>query len=442
MNKIYAFAAAALLAAPGLNSTAQEPENLYLVKDNHVVGKYDAKAVEYITFNLPEEVDDSPLWLTVDNVGKNFVTYTVNTESNKTAYAHGIVSYYEANMIALSYYETELDEMEEGTFNIIMQMCLQSNGYLGMGTSTYTQRDYADDGTGSEYYTSRFSVRPGTKYYLAVWEVDATTQAPKSFIDTVEFTTLPPGQSPYAVDVECLGQVDDTLEFDFTGTSDQLLYITTAYGAKSTMEAFVGMYGLDYLFGTFGQNFTLQELLDDARWPAYDAGQYVLYCRGVDANGDIYDATPVYGTAAAQESEGPVINILNKSKGNNHAMVQFEITPSNVLDAYLYVGGENDVDDKVNQGYTLWEIAASPSATDITYQINNDGEYIFDEDVTEQWTTMLIAAQDKDGNRSICRINFYPDADSYWSVINPAKAPRLSKAPAFRSKASTPVIKK
>ena len=442
MNKIYALAAAALLAAPSLNSLAQEPENLYLVKDNHVVGKYDAKAVDYITFDLPEEVNDNPLWLTVDNVGKNTVTYTINTQNSEVAYAHGIVSYYEANLIALSYYDSELKDLEEGTFNIIMQMCLQSNGYLGMGTSTYTQTDYADDGTGSSSYVSRFSVKPGTRYYLAVWEVDPITQNPKDYVDTIEFTTLAPGESPYKVEVDFLGQVDDALEFDFTGTSEDLLYITTAYGAKSTIESFVAFYGLNYLFGTFGQSFTLQELLDDARWPAYDAGEYVLYCRGVDANGDIYDADPVYGTATADESEGPVINIINKSKGNNHAMIQFEITPSNVLDAYLFVGSENAVDDKLNQNYTLWEIAASATSRDITNQINTVGEYVFDEDLTEQWTTILIAAQDKEGNRSICRINFYPDDDSYWSIVNPAKAPRLNKVTGFRSKAAAPTIKK
>ncbi|MCM1319911.1 MAG: hypothetical protein NC217_05970 [Muribaculaceae bacterium] len=442
MKKIYALALVALMATPLFNIKAEEPENLYLVKDNRVIGKYDAKAVEYITFNLPEQVIDSPLWLTVDNVGKNTVTYTVSTQEAGTAYAHNIVSYYSANVIALSYYNMELSELSQDTFDYVMKLCLQSGAYVGMGTQTYTQKDYEDDGTGNEYYTSRFSVQPGTKYYLAVWEIDPVTQEAKDNIDTIEFTTLAPGQSPYKVNVECLGQNDDTLDFDFSGTSEELLYVTTAYGMKSSMESFVALYGLDYLYGSFGQNWDVEELLNDARWPAYDAGEYVLYCRGVDANGDIYDAQPVVATVKAAENEGPVINILNKSKGNNHVTVQFEITPSNVLDAYIYVGGENEVDDKVNAGYTLWDIAASPSSTDISYQINTLGEYTFDQDVVEQWTTMLIAAQDKDGNRSICRLNFYPDGDSYWSIINPAKAPAQVKATSFRTKASNPTIKK
>lgn len=440
MKKIYALALTAMMVLPAFNSPAAEPENLYLVKDNRVVGKYDAKEVEYITFNLPEQVIDSPLWLNVDNVGKNTVTYTISTQTPNTAYAHNIVSYYDANTIALSYYEMSLEDMDQATVNMILKMCLQSGAYLGGGTQTYTQTDFQEDGTSTQYYTSRFSVSPGTRYYLVAWEVDPVTQEPKDFVDTVEFTTLAPGQSPYKVEVECLGQVDETLEYDFSGTSEDLLYITTAYGAKNTMTSFVSMYGLDYLFGSFGQSFTLQELLDDSRWPAYDAGEYVLYCRGVDANGDIYDAAPVFATAKAKDSEGPVINIIDKSKGNNHVMVKFEITPSNVLDAYVYVGGEDEINDKVNDGYTLWEIAASPNAADVSYQINNFGEYTYDADVPERWNSMLIAAQDKDGNRTICRLNFYPDDDTRWSVVNPAKAP--AKNISFRSKTANPTLKK
>lgn len=446
MKNIHSIALTAIMAAiPALSALPQSanPETLYLVKENRVVGKFDTKQVEYITFNLPAEVIDAPIWLTVDNVGKNTVTYTVNTQDPNCTYAHNIVSYYAANVVALSYYGSDVESLDQDTFDYVMKLCLQSSAYLGVGTQSYTQKDFEDDGTGNEYYTSRFSVMPGTKYYLAVWEVDPVTQEPKDKIDTIDFTTLPAGTSPYQVKVKSLGQVGETLAFDFAGTSEDLLYISTVFGRRQTMESYVKIYGMDNLFGSWAQNWTLEDLLTDNRWMAADSGEYVMYCRGIDADGNISEAEPVYAQYSAPESEGPVITILDKSKRPGHVSVNFEITPSNVSEAYIYLDTENNVDDLKNDGWELWEIASRSSATDITSQINSFGEYAYDSDVPEEeWLSLLIYALDNEGNRTVCRINFNTFEGADWNIVNPAKVPALRKMPVFKSTMTNPSIKK
>ncbi|MDE7141407.1 MAG: hypothetical protein K2O33_00745, partial [Muribaculaceae bacterium] len=89
----------------------------------------------------------------------------------------------------------------------------------------------------------------------------------------------------------------------------------------------------------------------------------------------------------------------------------------------------------------FYEIASRSSAIDITNEINTMGEYTFTQAITsEQWQTLLIYAKDKDGNRTICRINFDMWPDSQWDIQNPVGSSR-SAAPAakgFRTKALRP----
>lgn len=449
MKKIYTAALAALVAA-GSSFTAsaqtENPESLYLVKDNHVVGKYGVNDVDYITFNLPEGVVDSPITLSVNSVGKNTVTYTVATQTPAVAYVHNIVSEYLANVYALTYFGDGIGNLDEDSFNYVLKLCLQSSGYFGAGTQTYTQTDYQDDGTGNEYYTARFSVVPGTKYYLVAWEVDPVTEEPKETINVTTFTTLAPGKSPYDVKVKSLGQKDEYISFDFSGTSEDLLYISTVFGLRSTIEGYAAVYGEDNLFGSWAQNWTLDELLADADWMADGSGEYVMLCRGYDADGNMSSSEPVYVQFEEAAGEGPVVTIFSKSKGDGHVSINFEIAPSNVEEAYVYLDTENNVDDMLNDGWELWEIASRASATDITSDINKFGETTYNAEVEDNvWYSVLIYAKDQDGNRSVTRINFSTLEGSSWDISTQSKAVPAIKKLNIRKKAgsvSNPSIRK
>lgn len=434
MKKIIISAAVAALAF-GATAHAQtaETENMYLIKDNRVVGKYPVNAVDYVSFKLPDDVQESNLWLNIDNVGKNTISYTVNTLDANIAYAHGIVSYYDANYMAMDQEGDYIDNLDPEQQETIIKSVLPYVAYAGAGTQNYTMNDWMVDGSG--YH---INVTPGTKYYVCAWEIDPVTQKPFDTFVYTEVNTDKPGQSNATLNVSFLRQNAEGLAFDISG-SDDIMYISTAFGDKSTMEAYVEYFGADFLFGTFGQVYTIDFLkgmsetnpdIENATWPAYESGEYVLMVRGYDANGDMVaqNAVAVY---EAGEPEGPQISIFSKSKGDGKVSVNFEISPNKVSEAYVRMLTENEVDDKLNDGYYLYEIASGGNAIDIESQINRDGEYTFKADgIGEGWYTLLIYARDMDGNRSTMRINFSMQEGSYWDIQDPVHSPKRNGAKA------------
>lgn len=426
--------AAAALAAGVLSASAQY-ETMYLIKDNRVVGKYNVDEVDYASFTLPEGVEDSPILLSVDKVGKNTVTYTVTTVSPMTAYAHNILSFYDVEYTALSYFGESFDSLTDEQKVSALQNTLAYDAYLGGGTQTYTQTDF--DLAGVDNYT-RFTVTPGTKFYLCAWEVNPSDGSPLEAFKYTDLKTLDPVESTTAqLNCSFVGQTENGLQFDITGSG--IKYIKTVYGLANNMDTYKQLYGLDYLFGLFGQSWALDELQGDdpvlgipnATWPCYESGDYVLYLRAYDENGD-YINKSINATGEIVE-DGPTITIFSKEKGAGSVKINFEISPSNVEEAYVRLCSENFVDDRLNAQYELHEIAMGGDAEDITTDINTNGEYTFSaNDLTQEWKSLLIYAKDKDGGRTTLRINFHPYLDSNWSIDDPKHAPARRAMPAVK----------
>lgn len=136
MTKKSIIAAALILAATGASA---QNETMYLVKGDRVIGKYGVDAVDYITFNLSNDIIDENIWLEVDNVGKNTVTYTVNTVTTTTAYAHNLLSYYDVNYVAMDMFGDMLDNLTDAEKLECCQRALAVNAFIGMGTQTITR---------------------------------------------------------------------------------------------------------------------------------------------------------------------------------------------------------------------------------------------------------------------------------------------------------------
>lgn len=238
---------ASLIALTATCAVAEDYDTMYLIKGQRVVGKYKVNDVDYATFTLPDGVDDSNLSLNIDAVGKNTVTYTVSTVTPTTTYAHNILSAYELDYMALDMEGDNFDNLDAETRQIIMQYTLASNAYTGIGTRSWTQVDFQEDGTGAQ-----FNVLPGTTYYLCAWELDADYEPLDTFVYK-EFTTDAPGQSAASSEFTSLGLNEYGVGFDVTA-SDDAYYIRTCWGLKSNMELYEQVYGFDYLLGMFGQN--------------------------------------------------------------------------------------------------------------------------------------------------------------------------------------------
>ncbi len=435
-----------MAAAVGLAATFQlsAQDTMYLVKGDRVVGKYNVEDVEYVTFNLPDGVHDENLWITANNAGKNTLSYSVGTTSDNVAYAHGIISYYQANLIAMGEIGDSFDNLSDEDKVAVLQALIPYDAYFGKGTQTHNMTHGAADGTGS-----KFTVLPNTLYYACAWEVDPTTQEPMDTFTFSEIKTQAPGQSSYNFDVTFVEQNEYGLQYKFEG-DPEIVNVYTFYGLKENLDIFNQMYGLDFTFGTWGALYTLDLLngegelypgVSNSIWPVYDAGEYSLYARAIDVNGDIIDRV-VTIEAVGEEKEGPQINIFSKSKGNGSVSVNFEITPSNVEEAYVRLMTENDCDDKLNDGYTLWEIAANSAALDVTSEINKWGEYTFttsDFD-KDQWQSILIGAKDEDGNTTVLRLSFNDYEDTEWAEFKPVAGAPAKKAAVAKKFTDSPVI--
>lgn len=422
-------------------------EIMYLIKGDQVVAKYDVDDIDYATFHLPEGVVDAPLRLSVDNVGKNNITYTVSATNQNTAYAHGIISEWDLWYGAMDNFGTTFDELDDSEKLQLLKAYLPYVAYLGIGTGSYTQTDWADDGLGN-----RQNVRPGTKYYLCAWQVDPVTQMPLDFFDFTDVSTLEPGESTGTLDITFIRQNAEGLAFDFS-VSNNIQYIVVSYGPKSQMESFVEFYGKDLIMGVFGQIWTIDELsgmnpekpeIENATWPIDGGGEYVLMARAVDNYGNVKDVD-VYATAEDDEEKGPEISIFSRSKEPGKVSVNFEINPSNVEEAYVRMMDMNLCDDRLNMGYELHELATGGDAIDVTSDINRLGEYTFTSaEVPDAWQTLLIMAKDSEGKRTTLRMDFLTLEGSEWGDYNPvykvAGKRRISVRPGMVSR--RPVINK
>ncbi len=440
--------AAAVLASAAFGAYAQH-DTMYLIKGDRVVGKYNVDDVDYATFSLPEGVNDATVWLDIVEVSKNSVTYIVNTVNPTTAYAHNAISYYTAEYAALDFMGTPFKDLSDSEKVEILQYCLSYDAYVGMDTKTFTQKDYADNSNGEH-----FSIIPGTQYFLCAWEINPEDYTPLETFTYEEFTTQAPEAGTATVEASVVGPYEDWgVQLAFTG--NDVYYLRTCWGARSTMDQYVSAYGADYLFGLFGQAWDLEFLqssgelgdgVPNSIWPVNGSGEYVLFIRAYDKDGNMneyrLDVDVEEGGTAA---DGPKITIFSKEKTSDSVSINFEISPSNVEEAYVRMCGENFTDDRLNMGYELHEIAMGGDATDITSDINKFGEYTFSATgLEEEWKSILIYAQSKDGARTTLRINFFPDPESEWSIYNPVYAAPAKKLPAVKkivSKRNPPLPK-
>lgn len=423
----------ALVAAATLGAAAQE--TLYLVKGDRVVGKYSVEDVDYATFKLPEGVIDAPIWITADAVGKNFISYTVNTTSENTMYVHSLVSDYLLDYYAMDAAGIYFDELDDTDKELLIKDLLPyTNAFVATGSKSFTFNDYTSVDGGYPV-----TVTPGTPFHICVLEINANTQMPLDLLVTERVSTQAPGESSATFNVTFNCQNESGLQFDFSG-SDDILYVTTIYGPKALMEMCIELYGKDRTFTMFGQIYTIASLqgAENSTWPLDGSGEYLMLARAYDIKGDMKEVS-VTAVGDAQTGIGPEISITSRDKSTGHVSLGFEISPSNVEEAYVRMLGMNDTDDRLNAGYELHELAMGGDAIDITNDINTKGEYTFtSDDVDDTWHSIIIYAKNSDG-RTTLRTDFITLDGAEWYEYNPVHAPK--KAPAFKV-GMNPTIKK
>lgn len=275
----------AALALTGAACFAQE--NLYLIKGNQVVAKYDANDVEYISFEKPNNVEEYELGIQAVEAGKNFVTYKVTPSGPSTGYVHCLVSENLFDYYLQYYFGKTLEQASDDEKGQIALACLQTFGFSGTGEQTYTQKHGDIDSQG---YI--IEVLAGQRYMLIVADlVNSSTLSEDYVLSYVN--TLEPGQSPAKLEVTYAGlnaEGQATFNFDI---SDDVECVYTLYGYKDALDPYIEEYGFDYPMFLFGQYWDdPSELLDSTNgWTVEDESDYSFYAVGIDANGDWVQAS-------------------------------------------------------------------------------------------------------------------------------------------------------
>lgn len=420
-----------LLATVAVSAMAQE--TIYLIKNNQVVAKYGADEVDCVSFTLPQGVSEDKLIITPGEQGKNSLTYSIRTTSAQEPYVHNYVLESTLSNLLLSYYGHDINEASREEIEALVKQLLYK-GFISTGSHSFTFTDGASDGQGE------FEVLAGQRYIIAAADLNDNADDLGEHVYYTTVQTKAPGKCAGNVSVSYVGLTEaNGARFDVKATDD-ITRIYTLYGLKSNLDYFIQVYGIEYCMTTFAGYFKPEVLENDTDgWIVKDEGDYSIYVMGIDAEGNWTDvqSTTVYIKPAVAEIVGPKINILSKEKGNGSVKVNFEITPSNVDEAYVRLMSENDFDDRLNDGYTLAEIASGGDAIDITGDIRTMGEYTYtNNNLVEQWTSLVIMAKNADGCNVTC-LNFFPEEGSgtEWEIIEnkPANAPATAYAPAKKA---------
>lgn len=402
-----------VMMAVCMTVTGMAQENMYLIKGNQVVAKYGVDEVDYVSFKLPEGVTENQILINVDEVGKNYFTYTVKTLSADKQYVHAFVQKSMLDIFLLSYYGTMSDDADPELVKNALKRYL-NNGYLGQGTRSYTIQDGESDGY------SDFEVIAGQSYFVVAGEYDAIADDLGEEVNYTIVTTLPAGRSTETITATYTGLNEkNEAMFSFTASSG-VTKICTMLGLKSVLEQFINVYGFDFTMFAYAGRFAPENLIpgDGSGWPVTEEDDYVMYVIGIDAEGNMTETQKLEMHIVPQipEEVGPQIKIFSKEKDANKVSVNFEITPSNVTKAYVRLMDENDCDDLMNEGHTLPELAAGSDAVDITESIRTTGEYTYtNNEVPQQWCSLLIMGVNDEGT-TITRINFWPDTQSEWDI--------------------------
>lgn len=414
-----------LIATMAVSAMAQE--TIYLIKDNQVVAKYGADEVDCVSFTLPQGVTEDKLFILPGEQGKNSLTYSIKTTSAHEPYVHNYVLESVLSNLLLSYYGHDITEASSEEIEARLKQILY-DGFISTGSHSFTFSDGESDGQ------SEFEVLAGQRYIITAADLN---EAGDDLGEHVYYTTVQtktPDKCAGNVSVSYTGLTEaNGALFDIKATDD-ITRIYTLYGLKSNLDYFIQVYGIEYCMTTFAGWFKPEVLENDTEgWIVKDEGDYSIYVMGIDAEGNWTDvqSTTVHIKPAVAETVGPKINIFSKEKGNGSVKVNFEITPSNVNEAYVRLMSENDYDDRINDGYTPAEIASGGDATDITNDIRTMGEYTYvNNNIAEQWTSLVIMAKNAEGC-NVTRLNFFPEEgnDSQWNIIENQPSKTVAKAP-------------
>lgn len=396
---------AILLGATVLSMNAQN--NVYLMKGDKIVAQYAIDDIDYLSFKRPEGEIEGTVALTAVETGKNFLKYNVKTAEKDQYYGHGFFQSQTIDRMLRTYYDTNINEVDDATLKKVIKSLLANYGFLDKGNKTYTIKNGDSDGNGTDYF-----IPGGQDFYVAtvnITDVDKQGGTMGDEVSVIKMTTKEAGESKETMGIEYTGlNAKGEATYNITpGSGIKTMY--TLLTKKAQLDQYISNYGYDYVMFSFGSPITAQDWNtygSQAAWGLDDENDYVMSVLGIDADGDWVKAKDEQHIVISND-KCPKVNVLSKKASDGNIKVTFEITPSNVSAAHVRLMPDNDVADELNRNKTLDQIAVEGDATDIKADINYYGEYTFSkEDVERGWYSLLISGTDENGT-NVTRLIFH-----------------------------------
>lgn len=404
------------LMVSALTATAQTetPHKLYLGKGDKTVASYDMNDGDYVTFTRPQNMATT-MSVELSNVktGKNYVSYRVNTQKQDQIYGHMLLQASFIEMFLTQYYNTTLAEASDDVLKEALKTLFASGyGYIDEGPQTFTIKDCSTDAKGNTLF-----IPAGQEYFIATVDANKDYEMGKD-LSFVRTKTQAPGESKETLNVTYKG-IDETGVHFGVEPSSGIVALYTVFGTKKSIDEFVNVYSYDYLMFTQGLSHTIaQWKADEPVAKVIREDDYSFYVLGIDKNGDWVKAQLDEHIKPLVDDGCPIVDVLSNTVTNGHATVSFGVTPKDVKKATVRLILDNELKNELNRNKTLPEIAAE-NATDITAEINAEGEYTFDKDQIERgWYALLCSATNEKGT-TVTRAIFHTHLDNAeWEILS------------------------
>ena len=405
-----------LLTAAMTAATAQAQQTVTLGKGDTTVAKFELNDGDYVTFDRPAGAEEqNRVEVTETKTGKNYINYTVITAADDQRYGHMLLQSSFLELYLTQYYGQSLSTVEDATLKQIFKVLFSSGyGYINQGSLAFEIKDGMSDGG-----TGTFFVPAGQEYYIVTVDCDADYKMGNN-VSYTKVKTVDPDDSTETIDVEYKGLDSDGNALVSVTPSAGIATLHTVFGTKKSIDQFVNVYGYNYLMFGLGDSFTAEQwnsMSDSDKALSIDKeDDYTFLALGIDENGDWVKNQIDLHFKPANTTNLPEVDVTSKTAGEGAVNITFSVTPKDVSKATVRLIGENALNNELNTGKTLADVAAE-EATDITDTVKANGEYTFSQsDITRGWYAVLCAATNDYGT-TVTKAVFHTHLENFeWET--------------------------
>lgn len=433
-----------VLMATALTVTAQAQQKVHLAKGDKTVATYSLSDGDYICFSRPANmVTEKKVELTETETGKNYVSYTVATNTVEQVFAHMLIKCSYIDLFLTQYYGLSIETATEDQMkSVFRSLFLSGYGYVADAAGTFTFKDGEEDGNGETLF-----IPGGQDYYIVTVDVNVSgskyTMGNELSYTKVSTKTAEESSETLTVTYDGLN-ANGAAQFSITPSAG-IATMHTVFGTTASIDEFINVYSYDYLMFTQGESFTNEQwyALDESNkaWSVSKEGDYSLYVLGIDQNGDWVKAQVDTHIKPLRTDSCPELDVTSSSVSNGNVSATISVSPQTLTKATVRLMLDDDFADEVN-GYTydkpsdVWpDVAMAGDAEDITEEVNANGMYTFTkEGLSRGWYALLFTATDKNGT-TVTKAVFHTHlTDANWEYTTktyPATSTSEASAKSF-----------